>query len=179
MAVSSQRRADAEVVENALEKIRRLDAAATITREGGQTILGCVGELHLDQVLRDLRRAVGVEVVVGEPIVGIREGVAAVATEVVVPPPWSRELEEDDDEEDVVVEVEALDERVEEGRFARRGNLLKIVEGDEQACLEGFNRACDAGPLAEEPLHGVRVTIIKASGDDSEALAGKVRRRIR
>ena len=80
VAVSSQRRADAEVVENALEKIRRLDAAATITREGGQTILGCVGELHLDQVLRDLRRAVGVEVVVGEPIVGIREGVASVAT---------------------------------------------------------------------------------------------------
>ena len=179
VAVSSQRRADAEVVENALEKIRRLDAAATISREGGQTILGCVGELHLDQVLRDLRRAVGVEVVVGEPIVGIREGVAAVATEVVVPPPWSRELEEDDEDEDVVVEVEAMDERVEEGRYARRGNLLKIVEGDEQACLEGFNRACDAGPLAEEPLYGVRVTVLKASGEDQEALASKVRRRIR
>ena len=97
--MSSQRRADAEVVENALEKIRRLDAAATITREGGQTILGCVGELHLDQVLRDLRRAVGVEVVVGEPIVGIREGVAAEKTgDAVVPPPWSRELEEDDED---------------------------------------------------------------------------------
>ena len=96
-----------------------------------------------------------------------------------MPPPWSRELEEDDEDEDVVVEVEAMDERVEEGRYARRGNLLKIVEGDEQACVEGFNRACDAGPLAEEPLHGVRVTVIKASGEDQEALASKVRRRIR
>ena len=96
-----------------------------------------------------------------------------------MPPPWSRELEEDDEDEDVVVEVEAMDERVEEGRYARRGNFLKIVEGDEQACVEGFNRACDAGPLAEEPLHGVRVTVIKASGEDQEALASKVRRRIR
>ena len=181
VAVSSHSRNDAEVVENALEKIRRLDAAATISREGGQTILGCVGELHLDQVLRDLRRAVGVEVVVGEPIVGIREGVVSEKTgDAVVPPPWSRELEDDDDEdEDVVVEVEALDERVEEDGHTRRGNLLKIVEGDEQACVEGFNRACDAGPLAEEPLYNVRVTVLKASGEDQEALASKVRRRIR
>ena len=67
----------------------------------------------------------------------------------------------------------------EDGRHTRRGNLLKIVEGDEQACLEGFNRACDAGPLAEEPLYGVRVTVLKASGEDQEALASKVRRRIR
>ena len=116
----------------------------------------------------------------GEPIVGIREGVAEKAGgaggAAAVEPRAREDGEEEDD-----VEVDAMDAEAasEEGRYARRGNLLKIVEGDEQACLEGFNRACDAGPLAEEPLHGVRVTIIKASGDDSEALAGKVRRRIR
>ena len=176
VAVSSQRRADAEVVENALEKIRRLGRGRDDLEGRGSDDLGCVGELHLDQVLRDLRRAVGVEVVVGEPIVGIREGVVSEKTgEAVVPPPWSRELEEDEEEEDVVVEVDAMDAEAasEEGRYARRGNLLKIVEGDEQACLEGFNRACDAGPLAEEPLHGVRVTVLKASGEDQEALASQ------
>ena len=116
VAVSSQRRADAEVVENALEKIRRprTIGCRRNSREGGaDDSEAASASLHLDQVLRDLRRAVGVEVVVGEPIVlPGRRRAAAHAAEVVVPPPWSRELEEDGEEEDVVVEVDAMDELV-------------------------------------------------------------------
>ena len=40
-------------------------------------------------------------------------------------PPWSRELEDDDEDEDVVVEVEALDERVEEDGHARRRQFIE------------------------------------------------------
>jgi small GTP-binding protein len=189
VAVSSMKRADAELVDGALERIRRLDAAASVHREGGQMILGCVGELHLDQVLRDLRRDVRVEVVVGAPIVGFREGVCEETTSSIVPPPWSGEL---DDDEAVRVRVEALDPETSRkleaggpcsdgiaGPRGARGNALVVEAGPEQACVEGFNRACVAGPLAEEPLYGVRVVILRADGDDAEELAGKVRRAIR
>lgn len=190
VAVSSMKRADAELVEGALERVRRLDAAASVHKEGGQTILGCVGELHLDQVLRDLRRDVAVEVVVGAPIVGFREGVCEETTSSLVPPPWSGELDASD--EDVRVRVEALDPETSQkleaggpcsdiiaGPRGARGNALVVEAGHEQACVEGFNRACKAGPLAEEPLYGVRVVILRADGDDAEEVTGKVRRAIR
>ncbi|KAH8066308.1 GTPase [Aureococcus anophagefferens] len=77
VAVAAQKRASARL-DRGLRLLQALDAAATVEfRNDGEKVVGCVGELHLDQALRDLRAYCGgdeaIALDVSEPIVGFRE----------------------------------------------------------------------------------------------------------
>ncbi|KAK7253616.1 GTPase [Aureococcus anophagefferens] len=97
VAVAAQRRAESARLDRGLRLLQALDAAATVEfRNDGEKVVGCVGELHLDQALRDLRAYCGgdeaIALDVSEPIVGFREGLAEPSgAPCKRPPPWRDE----------------------------------------------------------------------------------------
>ena len=44
--------------------------------EAGEFVVGCTGDLHMELILDDLRRFSGIEIVVGQPIVPLRESIS-------------------------------------------------------------------------------------------------------
>ncbi|KAH8051266.1 GTPase [Aureococcus anophagefferens] len=96
VAVAAQRRAESARLDRGLRLLQALAAATVEFRNDGEKVVGCVGELHLDQALRDLRAYCGgdeaIALDVSEPIVGFREGLAEPSgAPCKRPPPWRDE----------------------------------------------------------------------------------------
>ena len=101
VAVESKDRSDDEALDHGLALLSQLDAAAKVEyAANGERRVCAVGELHLDQCLKDLReRYANVDMDVSPPVVGFYEGIAAIETDDWAPrqletPPWN-ELTDD------------------------------------------------------------------------------------
>jgi elongation factor G len=78
VAVEPRRQVDQQGLSKALQAILREDPSLHVRQdaESGQTILSGMGELQLEVAVENLRARHGVEVVVGQPQVAYREGIA-------------------------------------------------------------------------------------------------------
>ena len=78
VAVAARRAADTGRLASALAHLVEEDPslAARVDPETGQTVLSGLGELHLEVAVEKIRRAHGLEVIVGRPQVAYRETVA-------------------------------------------------------------------------------------------------------
>ena len=79
-AVEPKTKADQEKMSIALAKLAEEDPTFKVStsEETGQTIIACVGELHLDIIVERLKREYGVQVNVGKQQVGYRETIKGV-----------------------------------------------------------------------------------------------------
>lgn len=187
VAVSAASRSDEVALDRGLALLRQLDAAATVEiGDRGDRILGCVGELHLDQCLRDLtERYARVQVRASPPAVDLREGLmhdppkhaAFPPPQAVTLPPWRNEVTQNpdlhllapgvarlalrSDGETSLVDVEVAATPLRDFddaavRIETGSCVLASAEPVDASVVAGFKLAADAGPLAEEPLHRVR-----------------------
>ncbi len=77
VSVRPKRAADQAVYTKALQKLAKTDNLVQITFDAaaGETVIAGAGELHLEIVLAELRSLAKVELVVGDPVVALRETV--------------------------------------------------------------------------------------------------------
>ncbi|KAJ8605499.1 hypothetical protein CTAYLR_000022 [Chrysophaeum taylorii] len=198
VAVSASTRRDEPALDAGLALLKQLDAAATVDlATSGDRILGCVGELHLDQCLKDLReRYARVAVDASPPVVGFREGiVAGPPGHQTTLPPWRDELAGLDVSVagaarlGDVLEIRArpggggpLEEEDDEEEVARRGECAlvarrEVFSRDLLATVAfGFNLAVDSGPLAEEPMRGVEFRVWHLDHDGGPDLVSAAKR---
>jgi elongation factor 2 len=76
-SVKAKNAKDIATFTKALQKLAKTDNLIKISYDvtSGETVIAGAGELHLEIVLNDLRRLAKVEIIVGEPIVALRESV--------------------------------------------------------------------------------------------------------
>jgi elongation factor G len=79
LAVEPKKRTGTQNFSKALQRFRKEDPTFRVWRdeESGQTIMGGMGELHLEVYIERIRREYGVEVEVGAPQVAYRETITA------------------------------------------------------------------------------------------------------
>ena len=77
VAVRPKRAADQAAYSKALQKLAKTDNLVQITFDAaaGETVIAGAGELHLEIVLAELRSLAKVELMVGDPVVALRETV--------------------------------------------------------------------------------------------------------
>jgi elongation factor G len=70
ISVTPKTKSDQEKMSNALSKIKEEDPSLVVkTNSAGQTLLGGVGELHLEHIVNDLESRYGVDVECGKPAI--------------------------------------------------------------------------------------------------------------
>lgn len=165
VAVSAASRRDEVALDRGLALLRQLDAAAIVSLDDrGDRILGCVGELHLDQCLRDLReRYAKVNVISSPPTVGFREGVVA-------------HLDEDDEDDAATARLPPQvslppwrDEITDEVELVRPGVAaisVRCEEDREVLDLEVEARPLDIDETNPEVVASVRGCVLVAVSDE-------------
>ena len=177
VAVEPKSKADQEKMGIAIQKLAEEDPTFTVEldQETGQTIIGGMGELHLDIIVDRMRREFKVEANVGQPMVAYREtirkpvekyeythkkqtgGSGQFARVIIALEPIA--LDQDQD-------YEFLD-KVTGGRVPRE--YIPSVD-------EGIQDAMQSGVLAGYPMVGVRATLLDGAYHevDSSEMAFKI-----
>jgi elongation factor G len=159
VAVEARRAVDTGRLASALAHLVEEDPslAARIDPETGQTVLSGLGELHLEVAVEKIRRARGLEVIVGRPQVAYRETVVRGVCGLVY-----RHVKQDGGAGQfahVVLDVEPVDAEGEAGfvfRSAVAGGRVprEYIRAVEAGCRD----ALAEGPLGH-PVTGLRVTL--------------------
>ncbi|MGW0364528.1 elongation factor G [Streptomyces sp. NPDC002990] len=169
VAVEARRSGDTGRLASALARLAEEDPSLTVRSdaETGQTVLSGMGELHLEVAVEKIRRAQGLEVVVGRPQVSYRETVVRGVTGLVY-----RHVKQDGGAGQfahVVLDVEPLAEGGFEFRSAVVGG--RVPQEYARAVEAGCRDALAEGPLGGFPVTGLRVTLTDGathSKDSSE-----------
>ena len=162
LAVAPARQEDATKLGQALARFAREDPTLRVTRdeESAETIVGGMGELHLEVLLERVRREHGVEVVAGEPRVAYRETITRRA-----------EFEHTHRKQSggagqyarLVGFVEPLIDEIgdpaEGHEFVDATRDGAITRGLLRAAGRGFARALREGGLVGAPVVGVRMVV--------------------
>ncbi|MCS7124338.1 MAG: elongation factor EF-2 [Candidatus Bathyarchaeota archaeon] len=156
------------------------DLVATINKETGEYLLSGMGQLHLEVAVKFLQDyGGGLDLITSKPIVVYRESVSGKGVVAAAKSP--------DKHNRFWVQVEPLEEKgitpldkgqITEGVGKQIGNIWAIDENcnilvDETKGVQhlqearemitmGFKWACKAGPLCEEPIHGIKVKLVNA-----------------
>jgi elongation factor 2 len=164
----------------------------TVNKETGQYLLGGMGELHLEVAMNSLKRKLGdVELVATTPYATYREGILNKGAVVLTRSPnklnrFIMQIEPLNDEMMEIVEkafsgneddlkkrlghitgqnVWAVDEHanilVSPTRNSEFPEDLKIN------IVQGFHWACKSGPLCQQPLRGIKVTLAEVGFDSN------------
>jgi elongation factor G len=160
VAVEARRAADTGRLASALANLVEEDPSLVVRNdpETGQTVLSGLGELHLEVAVEKIRRACGLEVIVGRPEVAYRETIVRGVSGLVY-----RHVKQDGGAGQfahVVLDVEPADAEDEEGfvfRSAVAGGRVprEYIRAVEAGCRD----ALAEGPLGGHPVTGLRVTL--------------------
>lgn len=171
VAVEAARSTDTGRLSAALARLAEEDPSLAVRSdaETGQTVLSGMGELHLEVAVEKIRRAHGVEVVVGRPQVSYRETVVRGVSGLVY-----RHVKQDGGAGQfahVVIDVEPLEEVGFEFRSTVVGG--RVPQEYARAVEAGCRDALAEGPLAGFPVTGLRVTLTDGAthSKDSSELA--------
>ncbi|MFI6688962.1 elongation factor G [Streptomyces sp. NPDC050485] len=171
VAVEARRSTDTGRLSAALARLVEEDPSLVVRSdtETGQTVLSGMGELHLEVAAEKIRRAHGVEVVVGRPQVSYRETVVRGVTGLV-----HRHVKQDGGAGQfahVVLDVEPLEGMGFEFRSTVVGGHVpqEYVRAVEAGCRDALTE----GPLGGFPVTGLRVTLTDGAthSKDSSELA--------
>ncbi|MFG2640190.1 elongation factor G [Streptomyces sp. NPDC048370] len=172
VAVEARRSLDTDRLASGLARLVEEDPSLTVRTdaETGQTLLSGLGELHLEVAVEKVRRAQGLEIVVGRPQVAYRETVLRGVTGLV-----HRHVKQDGGAGQfahVVLDVEPVGAD-EEGAFVFSSTVTggRVPQEYVRAVEAGCRDALAEGPLGGHPVTGVRVTLTDGathSKDSSE-----------
>ncbi|WP_351233436.1 elongation factor G [Streptomyces sp. NPDC002133] len=171
VAVEARRSLDADRLASALARAVEEDPSLAVRTdpETGQTVLSGLGELHLEVAVERVRRAHGLEVVVGRPQVAYRETVVRGVSGLVY-----RHVKQDGGAGQfahVVLDVEPLptagrrpdgdNARCGTGHFEFRSTVTggRVPQEYIRAVEAGCRDALAEGPLGGHPVTGLRVTL--------------------
>jgi elongation factor G len=164
VAVAARRAADTGRLASALANLVEEDPSLAVRSdpETGQTVLSGLGELHLEVAVEKIRRACGLEVIVGRPEVAYRETVVRGVSGLVY-----RHVKQDGGPGQfahVVLDVEAADAKG-EGGFAFRSAVAggRVPREYIRAVEAGCRDALADGPLGGHPVTGLRVTLTEGA----------------
>ncbi len=170
MAVEPRSRADKDKLDQALALLEAEDQTCVIRKdaETGQTVMGGMGELHLEILKDRILREFGVDIRVGEPMVAYYETVLGSAR---AEHRFDREAGGTRQMAHVVLEVQAGERE--------SGNAIEF-DVDRRRVPDMFHAAIEAGiqdglvtgVLARYPMRDVRVRVVDGSFD--EALSTEV-----
>jgi len=178
VAVEPENVHDMPLLLQGLRLLNRADAFVEIeVMDSGEHVLSAAGEVHLERCVNDLReRFARVPIRVSKPLVNFKEGItmAGFADYKI----GSRKLLRASVEKHIVGEKEEEEEEEEEEEGAttakkkkKNNNALNIERnsssnsGDtflddfEESIRLGFQLACERGPICDEPLDGIKVTV--------------------
>ena len=170
VAVEPKSKADQEKMGMAIQKLAEEDPTFSVELdpETGQTIIGGMGELHLDIIVDRMRREYKVEANVGKPMVAYRETI-------------SRPVEK--------LEYTHKKQTGGSGQFGRVIMALEPMEANAEVDYEfsdkvtggripreyipsvdaGFKAALDTGVLAGYPVVGVKATLLDGAYHDVDS----------
>ena len=170
VAVEPKSKADQEKMGMAIQKLAEEDPTFSVELdpETGQTIIGGMGELHLDIIVDRMRREYKVEANVGKPMVAYRETI-------------SRPVEK--------LEYTHKKQTGGSGQFGRVIMALEPMEANSEIDYEfddkvtggripreyipsvdaGFKAALDTGVLAGYPVVGVKATLLDGAYHDVDS----------
>ncbi|MGW1882594.1 elongation factor G [Streptomyces sp. NPDC001970] len=171
VAVEVRRSLDADRLASALARVVEEDPSLAVRAdpETGQTVLSGLGELHLEVAVERVRRAHGLEVVVGRPQVAYRETVVRGVSGLVY-----RHVKQDGGAGQfahVVLDVQPLppaggrpdgdDAEGGTGHFEFRSTVTggRVPQEYIRAVEAGCRDALAEGPLGGHPVTGLRVTL--------------------
>ncbi len=159
VAIEPKTTADADKLVKSLQRLEIEDPSFKIKeeKETAQTLIGGMGELHLDIIVDRLKREFNVPVSIGSPQVAYRETVSKIVTKT---HRFEREGAGTRQFAEITVRVEPKD-AVEDLTFINAleknvvvpVNFLKSIEKGVEECL-------GAGPIAGFPVLGVRITLL-------------------
>ncbi len=171
MAIAPKDKAGAEKMAIALGKMVREDPSFYVTsdEDSGETILGGMGELHLDVKVDILRRTHGVDVIVGKPQVAYRETITQSVED-----SYTHKKQSGGSGQ-----FGKIDYRIEPGEPGTGYVFESAVTGGNvprefwPAVEKGFKLMMEEGVLAGFPLMDFKVTLLDGSfhAVDSSAIA--------
>lgn len=157
LAVEPKKREGTSNFSKALNRFTKEDPTFRVSRdeESGQTIIGGMGELHLEVYIERIRREYGVEVEVGQPQVAYRETITRHAD-------FMYTHKKQTGGSGQFAKVGGYFEPAEEGEeYEFINNIVGgvIPKEYQPSCDKGFKAAMEKGSLIGAPVVGVRACI--------------------
>ena len=161
IAIEAKSTADAPKLSKALERLQAEDPSFRVheNKETGQTLLGGMGELHLEIMVDRLDREFNVKANVGAPQVSYRESIAKA---VEISENFEREIVGQIKKASLTIEIEPTGEQ----KIFDFVNLCKKSEVPHEiveSIKDGVMASLNAGPIAGFPVVGVKVTLKSAN----------------
>jgi elongation factor G len=166
MSIEPRTAADRVKLSDALAMLRREDPTfeCKYDKETGQTIIGGMGELHLEILQHKLIRDIGVDVRVGKPKVAYKEAINSAAE---AEGKFVRQTGGRGQYGHVVIKIEPLLD--EDGHHCREIEFVNAVVSGAvpkeyiPAVEKGVREGLSSGVLASYPVVGVKVTLLDGS----------------
>lgn len=170
-AIEAKNASDMERLEKALQRLQIEDPTLAVKEdsETGQTLIGGMGELHLEVVVDRLRREFRVAANVGSPQVAYREGIGAVFS---LEREWERVVNDRKQYAKLTLRVEPVAEQVGVA-FVSEFSDSKFPKAFIRAIEKGVEGAASSGCIAGFPVEGVRIVLeaAQAHQEHSDELA--------
>ncbi|MCI6583469.1 MAG: elongation factor G [Mobiluncus sp.] len=163
VAVEPKSKADQEKMGVAIQKLAEEDPTFTVRldEETGQTVIGGMGELHLDIIIDRLKREFKVECKQGRPQVTYKE---SITKPVELREVFKKQTGGRGKFADIIVRVEPVDEGFEGNlQFVDEVNGGNIPKEFIPSIQKGFTTAMKSGVLAGFPVEQLKVTVIDGS----------------
>ncbi len=177
-AIEPKKTADESSLNEALEKLQREDPSLTVRvdADSGQTLVGGMGELHLEVIVERILREYKVAANVGRPQVAFRETIAAPLTKTIE---YDREIGGKRQYAKVTLELvprergegSAFECTLPEGKDGKPILLKEMIE----AVAEGVTDAQTRGPILGYPVVDVGVKLTDATYDEGDSSAASFR----
>ena len=166
VAVEPRSQADQEKLGMALSRLATEDPSFHVRsdEESGQTIIGGMGELHLDIIVERMKREFGVEAKVGRPQVAYRESIRKAAS---AEGKFVRQTGGRGQYGHVWLKVEPLADGGYEFVNAISGGV--VPQEYIGAVEKGVQEQMESGVLAGYPLQGVKATLYDGSYHDVDS----------
>ena len=164
IAVEAKSTSDANKLTKALERLCAEDPSFQVKedKDTGQTLLGGMGELHLEVMVDRLLREFNIAANVGSPQVAYRESISGL---VKVEEAFERELSGQLKKASVTLSLEPSEEQ-EEFVFENKCSKTQLPSSFVDCVKDGVFSALLSGPIAGYPVVGVKVVLENAKFEE-------------
>ena len=170
VAVEPKSKADQEKMGTAIQKLAEEDPTFSVELdpETGQTIIGGMGELHLDIIVDRMRREFKVEANVGKPMVAYRETIRKAVEKLEYT--HKKQTGGSGQFARVIVAIEPMEANAEvEYEFEDKVTGGRVPREYIPSVDKGMRDAMDSGVLAGYPLVGIKATLLDGAYHDVDS----------
>ena len=170
VAVEPKSKADQEKMSIAIQKLAEEDPTFSVELdpETGQTIIGGMGELHLDIIVDRMRREFKVEANVGKPMVAYRETIRKAVEKLEYT--HKKQTGGSGQFARVIVAIEPMEANAEaEYEFEDKVTGGRVPREYIPSVDKGMQAAMESGVLAGYPLVGIKATLLDGAYHDVDS----------